>query len=145
MNRTRDVQAAYERILRRVDDSIQTETNCLICTYSTGSHGYPQAWDGTTVVLAHRIVWEAEWGPIPKGMTVDHICHVRTCVSLWHLRLLSNFDNARRNGPGDWPLDGRCKHGHPVSDWRPLGPERQKGYCAACRLARRQGAMAITL
>ena len=86
------------------------------------------------MVLAHRVVWEHHHGPIPAGMTVDHICHNKRCIEIEHLRMLTNLDNARRNGPGDWPLDGRCKNGHPASSWRPKSPTNMKGYCHDCRM-----------
>jgi hypothetical protein len=126
----RDIDKAYQRIIRLTDRS---PDGCLISRYSTGSHGYAQAWDGQTVVLAHRLVWEWNHGPIPKGMTIDHLCHNRKCIEITHLRQITNLDNARRNGPGDWPLDGQCKHGHGLEHWKPKGPDRRKGYCAACQ------------
>lgn len=128
----RNLEAAYQRIVHwadRVDD-------CLVSRYSVGSHGYAQAWDGNTVVLAHRVVWERENGPIPSGWTVDHEeCRNRKCVEITHLRLITNLDNARRNKAGrDWPIgSGECIRGHSESFWRPKGPVRKKGYCSACR------------
>lgn len=128
----RNINAAHQRIMDRSD---LNDDGCRISRYSVGSHGYAQAWDGVTVVLAHRIVWEWHHGPIPEGMTVDHICHAQKCVEIEHLRLITNLQNARRNGPGDWPLDGTCKHGHDESWWKPkeVGV-RTKGYCHACRM-----------
>jgi hypothetical protein len=71
---------------------------CLISTYSVGSHGYAQVgWMRTTgrgMTTAHRASWVATNGQIPDGMTVDHLCHVKTCVAIDHLRLLSNVENA---------------------------------------------------
>lgn len=46
--------------------------------------------------LAHRFAWTYTNGPIPEGMTVDHICFVRNCVNPDHLQLLSHEDNVRR-------------------------------------------------
>lgn len=132
---TRNLAAAYDRIIRKSD----WIGGCLVCGYSTGSHGYAQAWDGVTVVLAHRIVWEWNHGPIPEGVTVDHeVCRNRRCVNIEHLRLLPNLDNARRNLQGrDWPIgEGECIRGHHQSWWRPKGPERSKGYCHGCRMVR---------
>lgn len=129
----RNIEQAYRRVIASADRDL--ETGCLISRYSTGSHNYAQAWDGETVVLAHRIVWEHERGPIPEGMTVDHICHNRKCVDIVHLRMLSNLDNSRRNRTrDDWPL-GQCVNGHDdATYWRPKGPTRVKGYCHACRI-----------
>lgn len=84
---------------------------CIVSTYSLGSHGYAQAFDGK-VTLAHLIAWRAVHGPIPEGMTVDHLCHNRRCVNVLHMRLLTNLDNARRNRPD---ADSRltvCINGH---------------------------------
>lgn len=106
----RDLDAAYQRIVSHADRDEQT--GCLVSRYSVGSHGYAQAWDGETVVLAHRIVWEWHNGPIPDGITVDHEdCHNRQCVEIDHMRNLTNLENARRNMPGrNWDL-GTCIEG----------------------------------
>lgn len=94
------------------------ERGCHISTYSVASHGYAQiGWQhggrmiGTT---AHRAAWVAAHGQIPAGMTVDHQCRTKRCVNPAHLRLLSNFENARR-ALYDWPL-GTCRNGHPPSE-----------------------------
>lgn len=96
----RDLEACHGRIVSR---TIPGAGGCVLSTYSTGSHGYAQAWDGATVVLAHRIVWEYAHGPIPGGMTVDH------------LRLLSNVENATDNGMSAFrtraPAGRQCRRG----------------------------------
>lgn len=129
----RNISKAHDRITAWADRDL--DTGCLVSRYSVGSHGYAQAWDGETVVLAHRIVWERHHGPVAKGMTVDHLCHNRKCVEIEHLRELSNLENARRNKAGaDWPA-GQCINGHDdATYWRPKGPMRVKGYCHACRM-----------
>jgi hypothetical protein len=94
------------------------ESGCWLSTYAPGSNGYISAtWraDGrSTGTGAHRAAWTHHNGPIPDGMTVDHLCRKRTCVNPEHLRLLSNTDNARRQYGRDWPL-GQCRNGHPDS------------------------------
>jgi hypothetical protein len=94
---------------------LDPDSGCLISTYSVGSHGYSQiGWhtDGVRIVtLTHRVVWASQRGPIPDGMTVDHMCKTRKCVNIDHLRLLSNFENARRTSGRDWEL-GKCVNGH---------------------------------
>lgn len=110
-----------ERVARRALERhvVEMTTGCHISTYSTASHGYAQiGWmdkSGRGVVTAHRAAWVAANGhQIPDGMTVDHTCKNKTCVNPDHLRLLSNFENARRTSGRDWPL-GECAHGHPNS------------------------------
>ena len=43
--------------------------------------------------VAHRIIWEMHNGPIPKGMQVDHINHIRDDNKLCNLRLVTHADN----------------------------------------------------
>lgn len=111
-----DVPArVVERVRTKV--TVDESTGCLISTYSTGSHGYAQVgWveDGErTITLAHRVAWIGDHGPIPDGMTVDHTCKRRKCVNVAHLRLLTNYENARRTSGRDWPI-GQCINGHPT-------------------------------
>lgn len=119
MKATRIPQRVIDRATLRVVGP--TETGCLISTYSVGSHGYAQiGWYGDgerTMTLVHRVVWIGHHGLIPDGMTVDHMCKTRACANIEHLRLLSNYENARRTSGRDWPL-GRCINGHPNSELR---------------------------
>lgn len=104
-----------ERVRDRAFEKWTPDGDCWISTYSTASHGYAQiGWSGPEerrVVLAHRASWERVHGPVPAGMTLDHICKTKRCVNPKHLRLLSNFENARRTFGRDWPL-GECVNGH---------------------------------
>jgi hypothetical protein len=45
---------------------------------------------------AHRWSWERARGPIPEGMTIDHLCRNRRCVNPDHMELVSAEENARR-------------------------------------------------
>ncbi|WP_394355602.1 HNH endonuclease signature motif containing protein [Pseudoclavibacter albus] len=90
------------------------------------------------MVLAHRAAWEHVHGQVPCGMTLDHICKQRVCVNPEHLRLMSNFENARRTSGYDWPI-GQCKYGHPSSEMRVRrngrasdGTQRFKAVCRLC-------------
>lgn len=109
------------RVIERVRSKVTTDpaTGCLISTYSVGSHGYAQVgWyenGSTRMTLCHRVAWISEHGPIPAGLTVDHTCKQRRCVNVAHLRLLTNYENARRTAGRDWPL-GQCVNGHPSSE-----------------------------
>lgn len=123
------------RVAHRVATKVQEESDgCLISLYSTGSHGYAQiGWheNGERIVtLAHRVAWIAANGEIPAGMTVDHTCKRRQCVNVDHLRLLENYENARRTSGRDWPL-GECANGHPNKHLKKVdGGRRTK--CSLC-------------
>ena len=109
------LRAAKRAATRYVED----ENGCFISTYSTASHGYAQiGWVNpgdrrSSMTLCHRAAWVYYHGTqIPDGMTIDHMCHNRRCVNPDHLRLLSNYENARRTAGRDWPI-GQCINGHP--------------------------------
>lgn len=93
----------------------ESPTGCHVSTYSCGSHGYAQiGWQESGKVymkLCHRVAWSAVFGDIPDGMTIDHTCKNRRCINVTHLRMLANYENARRTSGRDWPI-GRCAQGH---------------------------------
>ena len=102
------------RVVLRTLTNVQPGTDgCIETTYSTGSHGYGQiGWhqDGRRfAALTHRVAWMAHNGPIPDGLTVDHICRNRKCLNLNHLRLLTNSQNASDNG---FATRTHCPRGH---------------------------------
>jgi len=134
---------APERVVERAHAKVAAPAQpgaCVLSTYSVGSHGYPQiGWgeDGhTRMVLVHRVVWQAAYGPIPDGMTVDHICRERRCVNVDHLRLLSNRVNGTLNGNA---LKSHCPKGHPYdeanTDLRRHHSGRLHRFCRACTKA----------
>lgn len=66
--------------------------------------------------IAHRWIMEQEYGPIPPGLQVDHICRVRCCVNPRHLRMVSARENLLALGslsPTKRLADRtHCKNGH---------------------------------
>jgi len=47
-------------------------------------------------VRAHRWAWEAEHGPVPAGLTLDHLCGRPACVRSDHLDPCTAAENLRR-------------------------------------------------
>lgn len=63
---------------------------------------------------AHRIAYELLKGPIPAGMTLDHLCRVRPCVNPAHVEVVTNRENVLR-GVGHTAINARkthCIRGH---------------------------------
>ena len=44
----------------------------------------------------HRAFYECVVGPVPAGMTLDHLCRVRRCANPHHLEVVSQKENLRR-------------------------------------------------
>jgi len=70
---------------------------------------------------AHRVAYELLVGPIPEGLTLDHLCRVRHCVNPDHLEPVTRLENWRRGtGPSAASRrqrsKTRCKHGHEFSE-----------------------------
>lgn len=67
--------------------------------------GYGHIGVGLSSKKAHRVAWELEHGPIPKGMTIDHLCRVRDCVNVKHLRVVTQREN--NLAPGSRTISAR--------------------------------------
>ncbi len=79
--------------------------------------GYGLAWHKGHNNLAHRRVYELLRGPIPEGLTLDHLCRERSCVNPDHLEPVTFRENIRRgqSPPGINSRMTHCKNGHPLS------------------------------
>jgi len=45
---------------------------------------------------AHRVAYEMTIGPIPSGLSLDHLCRNPACVNPWHLEPVTHLENVRR-------------------------------------------------
>lgn len=70
---------------------------------------------GERYQLAHRIAYAFAVGPIPEGLTLDHLCRNRACCNPSHLEPVTNGENVMR-GTGMAPVNAiktHCVRGHP--------------------------------
>lgn len=89
------------------------------CRRWLGSHnsrGYGLISIGGRVYLVHRVAYELWVGPIPKGLTIDHVadrgCAHRDCFEPAHLEAVTNAENQARTAAA---RKTHCKHGHPLT------------------------------
>lgn len=80
--------------------------------------------------LAHRMAYTLAVGPIPEGLTIDHLCRNRACVNPAHLEPVTQGENNLR------AYDGKCRAGHPfTTETTYVGPNGFR-QCRTCRNAR---------
>lgn len=81
---------------------------------------------------AHRMVYEAERGPIPEGMMLDHRCRRRDCVNPNHLEPVSQSTNERRKRWSHRTKLKTCKAGHDLYEHGRRTPEGGH-VCCLCK------------
>jgi hypothetical protein len=113
-----------EELLASFWARVDKTPTCWLWTGGTGSAGYGLARDprggrgpdgGRPKISAHRIAYELVVGPIPDGLTLDHLCRVPPCVNPAHLEPVTQFVNNHR-GNGYYAKNARkthCPQGHP--------------------------------
>lgn len=68
--------------------------DCVEWTGPRDRHGYGRKYIGAGKVrFAHRLAYEAAYGPIPDGLVVRHRCDLPPCVNPLHLLLGTQTDN----------------------------------------------------
>lgn len=110
------------------------DRGCWIWQLSTTSDGYGKATVQGRRLYAHRVSYEEHVGPIPEGLTIDHLCGVRACVNPAHLEPVPLAENIRR-GQG-WPgINARkthCIRGHEFTPENTM-PNQGGRRCRACK------------
>lgn len=118
---------AYDWIFKRAIP--EPNTGCFLWTKGTTREGYGK----------HRIAFEKVYGPVPKGMDLDHICRVKCCVNPDHLRIVTRSQNMRY-AVFQRALATHCKRGHPFTDENtrieiirdPVHGDRTRRKCRMC-------------
>lgn len=127
-------------------------TECCEWTGRLDIGGYPLIDLPERPYRAHRWIYEYCFGPIPPGMTVDHVCHNesdcpggkfcphRKCVNPFHLTLKTIGDNSR-SSPNFLGNRAACFRGHPYADgnFRITNGIRVCLLCEAIRQEARKG------
>jgi hypothetical protein len=125
------------RLLARIAED--PETHCWIPSYAPASTGYipitvTEATNKYRQKLAHRFMYESLVGPIPDGMTLDHLCRRPACCNPTHLEVVTMKENLLR-GEGVGALNARktkCCRGHPFDEVNTRVSASGARVCRAC-------------
>ncbi len=88
-------------------------TACKVKSNATLYYGHFYVTSGKTV-MAHRYAYERLVGPIPVGLTLDHLCKNPLCVNPAHLEPVTNRENVLRgtNFAAVYARRTACMYGH---------------------------------
>lgn len=104
----------------------------------TNAKGYAAFTVDHRPVEGHRWNYQFLVGEVPAGLTLDHLCRVRSCVNPWHLEPVPHRVNILR-GIGPAAVNARrtkCVNGHPfTSENTYLTPDGRR-QCRTCRRVR---------
>lgn len=105
--------------------------------YSAVSRSYKSTWRAV-----HRVAWELENGPIPDGLTIDHVrsrgCQHKHCMNLMHLEPVTVRTNVLRGG-GPAAVNAaktHCLHGHPFDQANTYVRPNGWRFCRVCNAIR---------
>ena len=110
------------------------ESGCLVWLGETEKGGYGQVWWKGGKRLIHRVIYELIKGPIPKGMVIDHLCRVRSCISTDHLEVVTHRQNILRSTglAAQNSVKTQCRNGHPFSGENTYVYPNGERSCRAC-------------
>jgi hypothetical protein len=97
--RTRRQEHPVRRMLAHME--IDPASGCWLITSKSGNeYGHKIVHVGTRETrhnhVAHRVMWEFVYGPVPDGLFVLHLCDTPACVNLSHLMLGNQKENLRQ-------------------------------------------------
>lgn len=128
--------------------SVPIPDGCWIWMRYQDKDGYGWVGPGAPERAAHRLSYHLFIGPIPEGMTVDHLCFRSQCVNPAHLQLLTHEENAGRRPPGNikkplvkWVIEPstHCRNNHEFTpENTAYHSKRGTRFCVACEKERRR-------
>jgi hypothetical protein len=101
-----------ERFMQHV--SPEPNSGCWLWCAGVDRHGYGRFNTAKLkLVGAHRYSYELHRGAIPKGLNLDHLCRIPSCVNPQHLEPVTQRENVRRGLSGAWQrAKTHCPAGH---------------------------------
>jgi hypothetical protein len=124
--------AALARFMRFV--SVDNSSGCWEWTASSRAGGKGEYGGfgmkalGYPNIQAHRAAWILLRGPIPAGLTIDHLCRNTNCVNPDHLEPVTAAENIRRA----FEIRTHCPNDHEYTEANTHRMRNGRRRCRAC-------------
>jgi hypothetical protein len=118
---------------------VEKTDSCWLWAGNIRSDGYGRMMFQSKRRLVHRIAYELLIGPIPEGLTIDHVwargCRYRRCVNPDHLEAVPIRENILRgnNTAAQFARRDHCNHGHALSGENVRVTKRNERQCVTCK------------
>lgn len=129
----------YPTVMERIFSRFEIHQNgCWIWTGTLNNMGYAEIKVNRRNKFAHRVLYEAEIGPIPEGLELDHLCRTPSCINPSHLEPVTHAENMRRGTIASKARDRQkskthCPNGHEYTDANTLVYHTDWRQCKQCR------------
>lgn len=131
--------------LNEMKISPEPNSGCWLWLGDININGYGRMYykSGNHRKMAHRVVYESHFGPIPDGLELDHLCRTRSCVNPAHLEPVTKSVNAKRGltprlNAERGKIITHCPHGHEYTSENTYIRENPKGWASRkCRTCAR--------
>lgn len=117
---------------------VNPKTQCWEWQRAKDKDGYGKLRVNGVAVYAHRYYYEQKYGPIPEGLTIDHLCRNRACVNPEHMECVDIRENILR-GQGHAAINARkthCIRRHPFDESNTYITKAGSRECRKCHKER---------
>lgn len=134
LDSTLNLESPTHKLWRRVDTT-GGPTACWLWLGSRAGKGYGTVWAEGRHQYVHRLAYELIVGPIAPDLTVDHLCHTKTCVNPAHFELVTRGENGRRGNlkARTYTRASHCKRGHEFTNANVYVDGLGNRSCLTCR------------
>ena len=122
----------------RFEEKISRTEECWNWAATQNGRGYGFFSINGRYVQAHRYAYELYVGPIPDGLTIDHLCRNTICVNPSHLEPVTQGENTRRGmiATGRGIAVTACPQGHQYTPENTYIEPKGSRSCRECRRER---------